>query len=49
MANWERKVVHLALKDYNDIETRSVGDEPYRHIVVWPRRLEREKPSFYRT
>lgn len=49
MANWERKVVHLTLKDYHDIETRSVGDEPYRHIVVWPRRLERKKPSFYRT
>jgi spoIIIJ-associated protein len=34
----ERKVVHLALKERDDVETRSEGTEPNRYVVVVPAR-----------
>lgn len=34
----ERKVVHLALKERSDVETRSEGTEPNRYVVVVPTR-----------
>ena len=34
----ERKVVHLALKERADVETRSEGTEPNRYVVVVPTR-----------
>jgi len=34
----ERKVVHLALKEREDVETRSEGMEPNRYVVVVPTR-----------
>jgi spoIIIJ-associated protein len=34
----ERKVVHLALKERGDVETRSEGTEPNRYVVVVPTR-----------
>jgi spoIIIJ-associated protein len=37
MTSVERKIVHLLLKDRDDVETSSDGREPYRHIVVSPR------------
>lgn len=37
MTSWERRIVHLALKDRGDVETRSAGEDPYRKVVVWPR------------
>lgn len=37
MTSWERRIVHLALKDRTDVETRSAGEDPYRKVVVWPR------------
>jgi spoIIIJ-associated protein len=32
----ERKVVHLALKEHEGVETRSEGTEPNRYVVVVP-------------
>jgi spoIIIJ-associated protein len=32
----ERKVVHVALKDYPGVETTSEGTEPNRFVVVLP-------------
>ena len=32
----ERKVVHLALRDYPGIDTTSEGTEPNRFVVVMP-------------
>ena len=32
----ERKVVHTTLQDTAGVETRSDGDEPSRHVVVFP-------------
>lgn len=34
MVAFERKIIHLALQDNNKIETISVGEEPYRKIVI---------------
>jgi spoIIIJ-associated protein len=36
MTSVERKIVHLLLKDRDDVETSSDGREPFRHIVVSP-------------
>ncbi len=38
MTSWERRIVHLALRDEEDVETRSMGQEPHRKVVVWPSR-----------
>ncbi len=37
MTSIERKVVHEALKDDAEVETRSEGSEPNRYVVVAPR------------
>jgi spoIIIJ-associated protein len=34
----ERRIVHEHLRDREDVETYSEGDEPDRHLVVAPRR-----------
>ena len=34
----ERKIIHLHLKDHPRVETASEGQEPYRAVVVSPRR-----------
>ena len=36
MSATERKVVHEHLKDRDDVETYSEGNEPDRHLVVAP-------------
>lgn len=41
MSSWERRVVHVALKDHKEVETRSVGDDPQRRVVVWPKHSAR--------
>ena len=38
MSSWERRIVHLALKDNQEVETKSVGEDPFRKVVVWPKR-----------
>jgi len=37
MTSWERRIIHIALKEHPEVETRSVGDDPQRRVVVWPR------------
>ncbi|MHB9038525.1 MAG: RNA-binding cell elongation regulator Jag/EloR [Armatimonadota bacterium] len=37
MSNYERKVVHMILKDDNRITTVSEGQEPFRQVVVVPK------------
>jgi spoIIIJ-associated protein len=37
MTSIERKIVHEALKDDDEVETRSEGSEPNRFVVVAPR------------
>ncbi len=38
MTSWERRIVHLTLKDSPDVETRSVGESPSRKVVIYPLR-----------
>lgn len=38
MSPQERRIIHLALQDDNRITTFSEGEEPYRRIVILPKR-----------
>jgi len=38
MNRHERRIIHTALQDNNRVETHSTGEEPYRCIVVSPKR-----------
>lgn len=33
----ERRVIHMALKDHNEVTTYSEGEEPYRRVVIAPK------------
>jgi spoIIIJ-associated protein len=37
MSSRERRIVHLALRDYSDLHTESQGEGPRRQLVVYPR------------
>ena len=41
MNRHERKIIHTVLQDNERVETHSAGEEPYRYIVVSPRRGRR--------
>ncbi|MDR4987039.1 protein jag [Bacillus cereus] len=34
MPSFERKIIHQALSNHQDINTTSEGNEPYRHVVI---------------
>ena len=38
MNPYERRIIHAALQPDNFVMTRSEGEEPYRHVVVFYRR-----------
>ena len=38
MSAYERRVVHSALTGYGEIVTESVGQDPYRKVVIKPRK-----------
>jgi spoIIIJ-associated protein len=37
MTSYERRVVHMSLRDDTRVSTSSKGDEPFRHVVVSPK------------
>ena len=37
MTPQERRIIHLALQDYAGVTTYSLGEEPYRKVVIAPR------------
>ncbi|MBQ4403058.1 MAG: protein jag [Selenomonadaceae bacterium] len=41
MNRHERKIIHTVLQDNDRVETHSAGEEPYRYIVVSPKRGRR--------
>lgn len=46
MTSWERRIIHIALRDDKDVETRSIGEEPLRRVLVCPvggQRRDRER------
>jgi spoIIIJ-associated protein len=45
MTSWERRVVHMALKEWDDVSTYSVGSEPVKRVVVSPVRKGAQKPD----
>lgn len=34
MTAYERKIIHSRMQDYKNIKTNSVGEEPYRRVVI---------------
>ena len=42
MNRHERRVIHTALQDNNRVETHSFGEDPYRYIVVSPKKRSRK-------
>ena len=38
MNPYERRIIHFALQHDNSVTTHSEGEEPYRHVVVVPKR-----------
>mgnify|MGYP001688570644 FL=1 len=38
MNAYERRIIHAALQGDNMVSTKSVGEEPFRHITVYPKR-----------
>jgi spoIIIJ-associated protein len=36
MSSWERRIIHMALQDNDEVTTASEGEEPNRKIVVYP-------------
>lgn len=37
MSSRERRIIHLALKEHDDLRTESEGEGPARHLVVYPK------------
>lgn len=38
MSRHERKIIHTVLQNNNRVETHSAGEEPYRYVIVSPKR-----------
>jgi spoIIIJ-associated protein len=45
MNSRERRVVHLALRDMEDLRTESEGEGPSRHLVVYPKEYKGKAPA----
>ena len=45
MNAYDRRIVHLHLKDNQAVRTQSVGEGYYRKLVIFPKRRKRTKKS----
>ncbi len=43
MNSYDRRIVHIALKDDNDVRTKSIGDGVLRKLVILPKKNHLEK------
>ena len=41
MSSWERRIIHLALQENSEVETKSIGEDPFRKVLITPRGNER--------
>ncbi len=37
MSSRERRIVHLVMRNWDDLKTESAGEGPHRYVVVYPR------------
>jgi spoIIIJ-associated protein len=44
MSSRERRIVHLALRDFTDLRTESAGEAALRHVVVYPKDYRGNSP-----
>lgn len=44
MSSWERRIIHIALRDSEYVETKSIGEEPSRRVLVTPKGGARPAP-----
>lgn len=45
MSSRERRVIHLALREMDDLRTESEGEGPQRHLVVYPKDYKGRVPA----
>jgi len=45
MNAYDRRIVHLALQDSSDVQTRSRGEGPQRKLVIFPKKRRKEAPQ----
>ena len=38
MPSAERRIIHIALRDHPDVKTESTGEEPYRKVMILPKK-----------
>jgi spoIIIJ-associated protein len=38
MNAYDRRIIHLALQDFSDVQTRSRGEGPLRRLVIFPKK-----------
>ena len=38
MPSAERRIIHIALRDHPEVKTESTGEEPYRKVMILPRK-----------
>jgi spoIIIJ-associated protein len=38
MPSGERRIIHIALRDHPDVITESTGEEPYRKVMILPKK-----------
>jgi len=46
MSAQERRIIHKALQENPDVETLSEGEEPYRQLVIFPKKRVEEKVDY---
>lgn len=45
MSSRERRIVHLALREFTDLRTESAGEAARRHVVVYPKDYKGNPPA----
>jgi len=45
MSSRERRIVHLAMRDLEDLRTESAGEAAERHVVVYPKDYKGKPPA----